>query len=78
MTQKRTLLGDLLGWGVETIARGLARGAESVLGDAEKALARKRQGVESWREAELDAMGGDAPVSDSASADSTGPRKAVG
>lgn len=68
---KPTLLGRFLTAAVDSVARGLARGAESVLSDAEKALAKRRRGVESWRENEVPDVGVEAV----GSADGTGPRK---
>jgi hypothetical protein len=38
---------------VESVARGLAKGAESVVGDAVKAAERERVRIEEWRKREL-------------------------
>lgn len=51
-TTKRFLQRILIGT-VESVARGLAKGAESVVSDAVKAAERERARIEEWRKREL-------------------------
>ena len=49
----RKLLRNVLAGAVESVARGLAKGAESIADDAAKIFERERKKVETWRKREL-------------------------
>lgn len=66
----KKIAGLVLDWTVTTLARGVAKGWESILGDARDAVESKRKAAQEWREREVDGWVGPGP-------DETGKRRSA-